>query len=363
MPILRLVLIGFLLLLGYWFIRVWLGVFLDPRDSLATQVRFRVLEDTFSPPTKPNANLAYQLRQTLELAYEVFGQRGTVGQALIAILAISFVSVVAYISSSAAKNGVYIIGLSPFNADLLKTFWQVQATIVSFAFVIAVFLWESLISDSPYTIELRTAIRYTHSLFTIGFALFGTIASGLLLSQGWGPNSGSDQAMNQITTTDGFIVTFLSITTIVLVFVLFRRTLGYLVYNEDLDLNDKIASLRLDRELAPSRHDYMTKILKSYTGTSNSMPVTAYLDEPITVIRASDLELTGEISDIHLTKIQTLAADIQDRGYDVESVPHIGMNVGNNPPIMAIRGDISGSEVDCVERSLTNAIRTQEALY
>lgn len=363
MLVLRTASVGVLLLFGYLFIRLKLGMFLHPRDSLAIQIKSRVLRDTFSPPTKSNPSWRYQLRQVLEFAYEVFGQRGTTGQALVAILAVVIVYIIGHITSLAARNGVYIIGISPFNADIVKAFWQVQATIVSFAFVIAIFLWESLLNDSPYTVELRTAIRYTHSLFTISFALFGTIASGLLLSRGWEPISVTGQTSRQVTTTDGFVITFLSISTIILVFVLFRRTLGYLVYNEDLDLNDKIASLRLDRELAPSNHNYMTKLLESRVGTSKSVPMTAFSNEQITVIRASDLNLTGEISDIHLRKLNMIVDDVQNRGYDIESVPYIGRNPDNDPPIMAIRGDISDSEIGSIERSLTNAIRTQGTVF
>lgn len=366
MLVLRIASAGLLLLFGYLLIRLKLGMFLNPQNSLAIQIKSRVIRDMFSPPTKSNPSWRYQLRQVLEFAYEVFGQRGTIGQGLVAILAVFIVSIVAYIASLAARNGVYIIGLSPFNADLVKAFWQVQATIVSFAFVIAIFLWESLLNDSPYTVELRTAIRYTHSLFTIGFALFGTIASGLLLTKGWEPTYVADQTTKQVTTTDGFIIIFLSVSTIVLVFVLFRRTLGYLVYNEDLDLNEKIASLRLDRELAPSNHDYMTKLLESHVGTSNSVPMTAFTGEPITVIRASDLNLTGEVSDIHLRKLKKVTDDVQNKGYDIESVPYIGTNTdnnNNNPSIMAIRGDISDPEIDSIERSLNNAIRTQMTMF
>lgn len=352
-----------LILILISFIWLYLGVYPVYSNSLRAQIEHRYIINKIYPENIQASMRFYKIRQLREIMYEDFGNRGVIGQGLVAFIGVFVVVALGYVTAVLAKDGVEIISLAPFHISNIRAIWQVQATILTLAFVIAVFFWQSLLERSAYSEELRTAIRYTHSLFGVSFSLLATVVSGLFIVQNEKYGETIPSTIDPtISTTDGFVILFLSTATIFVIFLMYRRSLGYLVFDESVELNEKVAYLRMDRELKPSRADYMDQLLNERIGMGKSMAVTAFVDKQIKEITASDIDMNGTITDVNMKNLENLIKYVENSGGEIESIPTINTSAENDPVILTVSGDMNDSAINNIKKRVNDSIVTRRRI-
>jgi hypothetical protein len=277
---------------------------------------------------------------------------------LVVIFTITSIVSLAYITAEISRMGIGVLQLAPFDSSMIVTLWQVQATVVTLAFVVSIFFWESLLSETPYNEVLRLFIRYTHSLFGVTFSLTATATSGLLLLHQSTPGTDTDRLPLFI----GYAVILLSTSTYLLVIWMFRRTAGILVYGEDEKLISDIAQLGIDKELTWGKRDIERRLREQWWGTSQTTPVTAFTQKEVTEFKADSLNMTGVTTDLNLVQIKRLVELAESEGLTVEAIPQIGRNLdaAQNATLFAVEGEVTEDLKKDIESTVGSAVVTRQ---
>lgn len=336
---------------------VWWGIHYKIFNSLRLRVEISHVNNRLFKSDR-GFSIRHAYVQIREFGYDTFGGTGLPGHIVIVLLAIGIVFILGYIVTWAAKTGISIAYVTPFDARFFNTIWQVQATIVTLAFVVAIFLWQALLNMTPYEGVLRLFIRYSHSIFGVVYSLTSTIAIGFLLLR-WYPQPNDSV---QFPLYYGFTIILLSLTTYFFIFLMYRRAAGLLVYGEDKKLVFRLSRTGLYQALSPSKREIERQLRHNWFGVHRTLTVTAFTQSQVTEFSAQSLGLSGVITDINLRAMSGMIDKIESNNLSVESVPQIGRDLDAAPgaTLFAVEGSMSKNIHDEIEKTLKKAIVTRK---
>lgn len=228
-----------------------------------------------------------------------------------------------------------------------ETLWIVHATVTGFSFIVLIFFWEFLGDEFDNKVFIRTAVRYTWSLHIIYFLLAANIMIGVLavLSQG------------------GQITSFVGVQAVLFVLSMFGvywiyDTVYAVMVEESLTprikrrLEQQIGAIlrEADQEAWMSvvnnqlEQDYPQLALPDFSGGQERMT-------------ASDLGLSGKITDIHLHRLHDLFDEASALNVDIERLPVLGQSYHGDEVIFVWQGDLTAREEERLQHRLRRAVK------
>lgn len=230
-----------------------------------------------------------------------------------------------------------------------ETVWIVHATVTGFSFIVLIFFWEYLGGEFDNSVLIRTAVRYTWSLHIIYFLLAANVAIGVLaiLAQGdWVVPLIGVQGVLFLLSIAGIYWIYDIVYNVMVEDALTPRVkrrldqqIGVILTEQDQDPWKTLITDQLDR-------NYPQFALADFVGGQERAT-------------ADDLEMSGEVTDIHLHRLHDLFDEAADLDVTIEQLPLLGRIYNDDDDIFVYEGDITPQETEQLHDRLERAFKVK----
>ena len=234
-------------------------------------------------------------------------------------------------------------------SGLLRTSWQVYATITGFSFVVLVFYWDYLTDRHSNPSLIETNIRYTWASHLIVFLISGIAVMGWLTLYA--------QENDGIYHTGAAGVLFIvSIVAVLLIY--------FTIYNEmtsrplDNRVKNEIRG-QMQKLLKKPTHPPWFEIISEQVGVEYPRgPVVFFGQTNERVFTAQELDTLGEVTDIHGKKLECLFDTADDAGVQLKQLPEFGQRYTRNDEAFVYEGQIPDSTEEELLDRVRNMVKT-----
>lgn len=237
----------------------------------------------------------------------------------------------------------------PQDVSGVRAIWQAQTTIVSFSLVVLVFSWEYLRDDINQQKVQQAFLKRSRSIPIISGSLWLVVGSGLfILALRTG---GSLNAVFFHGVMASAAITF------VLLLMLFGTIVSAYFFDEDRRYIRDDVKNDISGAFQPSIENLEKTILESTVGYSTTPPIMPIRDNTH-AITASDIDVKGAITDIHLQKLSECVNTINNEAEGIVAIPQLGRALSNDDRVvLTYRGDLAGSAREEVEDQLKSSLK------
>ncbi len=230
-----------------------------------------------------------------------------------------------------------------------ETIWIVHASVTGFSFIVLIFFWEFLGDEFDNAVFIRTAVSYTWSLHIIYFLLAANVMIGVL----------AVLPMEQQGTSYVGVQAILFILSIFGVYWLYHTV--YTVMVKDT-LAPRIKR-RLDQQigsiLTEPNQDGWLSVVNRQLGRGYPQLALPNFSRGQERMTAGDLGLSGEITDIHLHRLQDLFDEASALNVDIERLPAVGKSYHKDDDIIVYEGNLTAQEEERLQNRLRRAIKVK----